>query len=143
MAGSAVGNLTSPAAAGVLCDRLGVGQDLEMTLAQLPVRMAQSQIPPELRWWEMNPAPPARPVPLWARSLQVRSRAVPRPAPAAKPGQEQTVGALSLGLRVVLLIVADVCHVTLLALIGLAAAAWGIWRLVTVRGNNPKPPAQA
>jgi hypothetical protein len=63
----------------------------------------------------------------------------------AKPGPGQTAGALSLGLGIVivLLIAGDVNRVVILALIGLAAAGWGIWRLVTIRGNNTKPPGQA
>jgi hypothetical protein len=59
-----------------------------------------------------------------------------------KVRQDQTVGAVSLGLGLVLLIGGAGGHLGILVIIGLIAAAWGIWRLVTVGGQNTKPPGQ-
>jgi uncharacterized membrane protein HdeD (DUF308 family) len=65
----------------------------------------------------------------------------PSPAPVAKPQQSGSVlGAIALGLGIVLLIVGAASSVPLVVLIGLGAGAWGIWRLVTATGNGPKPP---
>ena len=67
----------------------------------------------------------------------------PAPAPsgpAVKSPQAQTAGALSLGLGLVLLVVGAASHVNILVIIGLIAAAWGVWRLVTLIGTNTKPP---
>jgi uncharacterized membrane protein HdeD (DUF308 family) len=50
------------------------------------------------------------------------------------------LGAIALGLGIVLLIVGAASSVRLAVLIGLGAGAWGIWRLVTATGNGPKPP---
>ena len=69
----------------------------------------------------------------------------PAPAPsgpAVKPAQAQTAGALSLGLGLVLLVVGAASHVNILVIIGLIAAAWGVWRLVTLIGTNTKPPGR-
>ena len=69
----------------------------------------------------------------------------PAPAPsgpAVKAPQAQTAGALSLGLGLVLLVVGAASHVNILVIIGLIAAAWGVWRLVTLIGTNTKPPGR-
>ena len=52
------------------------------------------------------------------------------------------MGGLSLGLGLVLLIVGAASHVGVLVIIGLIAAAWGVWRLVTLTGTNTKPPGR-
>ena len=62
------------------------------------------------------------------------------PAPAAKPQPEPVAGAIALGLGIVLLIVGAAGHVSVIVIVGLVAAAWGIWRLVT--GAGTKPPGQ-
>jgi hypothetical protein len=65
----------------------------------------------------------------------------PAPAPVAKPQQPSSVlGAIALGLGIVLLIIGAASSVPIVVLIGLGAGAWGIWRLVTATGNSPKPP---
>jgi hypothetical protein len=43
----------------------------------------------------------------------------------------------------VLLIVGATSHVTIIVLVGLVAASWGMWRLVTGTGSNTKPPGQS
>jgi hypothetical protein len=40
----------------------------------------------------------------------------------------------------VLLIIGAAVHAGLLVIVGLAAAAWGVWRLVTLSGPSSKPP---
>jgi hypothetical protein len=52
------------------------------------------------------------------------------------------VGAIALGLGVVLLIIGAAGHIPIVVIGGLVAAAWGMWRLVTGTGNNAKPPGQ-
>jgi hypothetical protein len=67
----------------------------------------------------------------------------PRPSSqVAKPQQGLALGAVSLVLGLVLLFIGAANHGGILVLVGLAAAAWGVWRLVTVGGTNPKPPGQ-
>ena len=66
------------------------------------------------------------------------------PAAPSKPANQQTaVGAASLGLGLVLLIIGAAINAGLLVLVGLAAAAWGVWRLVTLGGSSPKPPGSS
>ena len=69
------------------------------------------------------------------------------PALATKPQPGPVVGAITLGLGIVLLIIGALGHVPVIVLGGLVAAAWGIWRLVTGTGtgtgSNTKPPGQA
>ena len=66
------------------------------------------------------------------------------PAPATKPQPGPVVGAIALGLGIVLLIIGAVSHVSIIVIGGLVAAAWGIWRLVTGTGpeRKTKPPGQ-
>ena len=45
-----------------------------------------------------------------------------------------------LGAGIVFLIAGASAHVEPLVIIGLVAGAWGIWRLVTLLGDNTKPP---
>jgi hypothetical protein len=59
-----------------------------------------------------------------------------------KVRQGQAIGALSLGLGIVLLIGGAGGNVGILVILGLIAAAWGMWRLVTMGGKNTKPPGQ-
>jgi hypothetical protein len=67
----------------------------------------------------------------------------PRPSSqVAKPQQGLALGAVSLVLGLVLLFIGAANHGGILVLVGLAGAAWGVWRLVTVGGTNPKPPGQ-
>jgi hypothetical protein len=63
-------------------------------------------------------------------------------APLAKPQPGPVVGAIALGLGVVLLILGAASHVAIIVIGGLVAAAWGMWRLVTGTGTNTKPPGQ-
>jgi hypothetical protein len=53
------------------------------------------------------------------------------------------VGAVALGLGIVLLIIGAASQLAIVVIGGLVAAAWGTWRLVTGTGNNAKPPGQA
>ena len=68
---------------------------------------------------------------------------VPGPGPSgppAKPRPGPTIGAITLGLGIVLLILGAASHVTIIVIGGLVAAAWGMWRLVS--GTGTKPPGQ-
>jgi hypothetical protein len=62
---------------------------------------------------------------------------------AAKPRLGPVAGAIALVLGIVLLIIGAASHVAIIVIGGLVAGAWGIWRLVTGTGSNPKPPGQA
>ncbi len=64
------------------------------------------------------------------------------PGPAAKPRPGPVVGAIALGLGIVLLIIGAAVHIAIVVIGGLVAGAWGIWRLVTGTGNSGKPPGQ-
>ena len=63
-------------------------------------------------------------------------------APATKPRPGPVVGAIALGLGIVLLIIGAANGIHIVVIGGLVAGAWGIWRLVTGTGNNAKPPGQ-
>ena len=52
------------------------------------------------------------------------------------------MGAITLVLGIVLLIIGAASHIAVVVIGGLVAGAWGIWRLVTGTGNNAKPPGQ-
>lgn len=62
--------------------------------------------------------------------------------PAAKPQVGPIVGGVTLGIGIVLLIVGATSHLPVLVVIGLVAAALGLWRLVTATGDNAKPPGK-
>ena len=62
------------------------------------------------------------------------------PATATKSQPGPVAGAIALGLGIVLLIAGAADHVSVIVIVGLVAAAWGIWRLVT--GAGTKPPGQ-
>ena len=64
------------------------------------------------------------------------------PASAAKRQPGPLAGGIALGLGIVLLIIGAAGHLFIVVIGGLVAGAWGMWRLVTVTGNNPKPPGQ-
>ena len=87
------------------------------------------------------PSAPGAPVP----GAPVPGPSAPAPpAPATKPQPGPVVGAIALGLGIVLLIIGAVSHVSIIVIGGLVAAAWGIWRLVTGTGpeRKTKPPGQ-
>jgi hypothetical protein len=100
-------------------------------------QLRQTMAPPGATWWS-GPAQPPVQTPVQP-PVQTPP---PPPAPVDKVRQDQTVGAVSLGLGLVLLIGGAGGHLGILVIIGLIAAAWGIWRLVTVGGQNTKPPGQ-
>ena len=98
-------------------------------------QLRQTMAPPGATWWSgpgsgAARTPPQAPVPS------------PPPAPVDKVRQGQAIGALSLGLGIVLLIGGAGGNVGILVILGLIAAAWGMWRLVTMGGKNTKPPGQ-
>ena len=65
------------------------------------------------------------------------------PAAATKPQLGPVAGAIALGLGIVLLIIGAAVHVSIVVIVGLVAAAWGIWRLVTDGpGATPNRPAR-
>ena len=59
------------------------------------------------------------------------------PASATKSQPGPVAGAIALGLGIVLLIVGAAGHVSVIVIVGLVAAAWGIWRFVTGAGTKP------
>lgn len=65
-----------------------------------------------------------------------------QPKPGAKPQTGPVIGGVTLGIGVVLLIIGAASHLPILVVIGLVAAGWGLWRLVTATGDNAKPPGQ-
>ncbi len=54
--------------------------------------------------------------------------------------QNPVVGGIVLGVGIVFLIAGAAAHAVILVIIGLAAGAWGIWRLVSQVGSNTRPP---
>jgi membrane protein implicated in regulation of membrane protease activity len=61
----------------------------------------------------------------------------------SKRQQAQTFGGIALAVGVVMLIAGAAGSQFAVVIIGLIAAAWGIWRLVTAGGGqNTKPPGQ-
>jgi hypothetical protein len=87
---------------------------------------------------------PGQPTPGQPTPMPGLPAAVPShpPAPATKPLAGPVVGAIALGLGIVLLIIGAASHVAIVVIGGLVAGAWGMWRLVTGIGNNAKPPGQ-
>jgi hypothetical protein len=67
----------------------------------------------------------------------------PTGAPPARPHAGPLAGGIALGLGIVLLIIGAAGSLSIVVIGGLVAGAWGMWRLVTVTGNKPKPPGQA
>ena len=65
------------------------------------------------------------------------------PARTAKPQAGPVIGAVALGLGMLLLIIGAASHVAIIVIGGLVAGAWGMWRIVTGAGKNTKPPGQA
>jgi eukaryotic-like serine/threonine-protein kinase len=61
-------------------------------------------------------------------------------APVAKLSQNPAIGIISLGLGILLLIAGAAAHLPVLVIIGLIGGAWGMWRVVSLSGNNTKPP---
>jgi hypothetical protein len=86
-------------------------------------QLRQTMAPPGATWWSGPAQGPAQ----------------PPPAPD-KPQMGQGTGAISLGLGLVLVLVGSPEHLGFLVFIGLIAAAWGLWRLVTLSGKNRGQP---
>jgi hypothetical protein len=51
------------------------------------------------------------------------------------------LGAIALGLGIVLLIIGASAGLSVVVIGGLVAGAWGIWRLVSTSGNGTQPPS--
>jgi hypothetical protein len=124
-------------------------------------QLRQTMAPPGATWWTgpgSGPAPgPAqspgsqpRPAPYGPApqgsaqpgpAQQGPMPPAPTPsAPVAKLSQNPAIGAISLGLGIVLLIAGAVAHLPVLVIIGLIGGAWGMWRVVSLSGNHTKPP---
>ena len=68
--------------------------------------------------------------------------AQPPGGPPAKRQQSSPVlGAIALGLGIVLLIIGASAGLSIVVIGGLVAGAWGIWRLVSTSGSGPQPPS--
>ena len=86
-----------------------------------------------------GPVPPG-PVPPAPGSPRPGPSASSPPASATKPRPGPVIGAIALGLGILLLLIGAAGHVAIIVIGGLVAAAWGMWRLVT--GTGTKPPGQ-
>ena len=102
-------------------------------------QLSQTMAPPGATiWWSASGSPSSvgsRPAP--------HGPVPPGPGPhgsVPRAQPEPVVGAIALGFGIVLLIVGAAGHVSVIVIVGLVAAAWGIWRLVT--GAGTKPPGQ-
>jgi hypothetical protein len=107
-------------------------------------QLRQTMAPPGATWWtgpEPGSAQPSRP----PQPQQPKPPPAPRPrGPVSKRQQAQTFGGIALAVGVVMLIAGAAGSQFAVVIIGLIAAAWGIWRLVTAGGGqNTKPPGQA
>ena len=65
------------------------------------------------------------------------------PASATKPLLGPVAGAMALSFGIVLLIIGAASQLGVIVIGGLVVGAWGMWRLVTRAGSNPRPPGQA
>ncbi len=110
----------------------------------------QATAPRGATWWAGSgsgsgparvPAWPGPPGPVPPRPGPPAPAPAP-PGPVVKPQQAPIVGGVSLGLGLVLLIAGAAAHQDIVVIIGLIAAAWGVWRLVTLVGTNTKPPGR-
>jgi len=84
----------------------------------------------------LGPMPPAPGAPMPGPGAPVP------PARTAKPQAGPAIGAVALGLGILLLIIGAASHVAIIVIGGLVAGAWGMWKIVTGTGNNTKPPGQ-
>jgi len=111
-------------------------------------QLRRTMAPAGLTWWsgeESGPAQPPRPQqPLQPKQpKQAPQPPAPRPQrPVSKRQQAQTFGAIALGVGIVMLIAGAAGSQPVVVVIGLIAAAWGTWRLISAgSGQNTKPPA--
>jgi hypothetical protein len=112
-------------------------------------QLRQTMAPPGATWWA-GPGPrasssgqaPQPQAPQPQAPLGPRPPAPVPPAPVAKPQQGPIVGAIALGLGIVLLVVGAAIHTFPFVIVGLIAGASGLWRLVTQSGKSQKPPGQ-
>ena len=65
----------------------------------------------------------------------------PGGTPAKRQQPSPVLGAIALGLGIVLLIIGASAGVSVVVIGGLVAAAWGIWRLVSTSGSGTQPPS--
>jgi hypothetical protein len=62
-------------------------------------------------------------------------------SPAKRQQSSPVLGAIALGLGIVLLIIGASAGLSIVVIGGLVAGAWGIWRLVSTSGSGPQPPS--
>jgi len=115
-------------------------------------QLRQTMAPAGATWWSGKEAGPAQPPqsPQQQQPLQSQQPKQPPQPPAPRPPrpvskrqQAQTFGAIALGVGIVMLIAGAAGSQPVVVVIGLIAAAWGMWRLVTAGpGKNTKPPGQ-
>jgi eukaryotic-like serine/threonine-protein kinase len=109
-------------------------------------QLRQTMAPAGGTWWygqEPASVQPPRP-PQQQQQQQPPQPPAPRPrGPVSKRQQAQTFGGIALAVGIVMLIAGAAASQFAVVIIGLAAAAWGLWRIVTAgAGPNPKPPGQ-
>jgi hypothetical protein len=107
-------------------------------------QLRQTMAPAGATWWSREESGSAQP-PRTPQPQQPPQPPAPRPhRPVSKRQQAQTFGAIALGVGIVMLIAGAVGSQPVVVVIGLIAAAWGTWRLVTAgAGKNTKPPGRA
>jgi eukaryotic-like serine/threonine-protein kinase len=121
-------------------------------------QLSQKMVPPgDTIWWTLPPAgsgpvPPGYrgPVPPMPRGYAPYGPMPAAPVPpvtgplvrAARAQPAPVVGAVALGLGIVLLIIGAASHIAIIVIGGLVAGAWGMWRLVTGAGRGRTPPGQ-
>jgi len=105
-------------------------------------QLRQTMAPPGSTWWTGPEPGSAQPRP--QQPPQPNQPPAPRPrGPVSKRQQAQTFGGIALAVGVVMLIAGAAGSQFAVVIIGLIAAAWGIWRLITAGGGqNTKPPGQ-
>jgi hypothetical protein len=106
-------------------------------------QLRQTMAPAGATWWSGEESGSAQP-PRTPQPQQPPQPPAPRPhRPVSKRQQAQTFGAIALGVGIVMLIAGAVASQLIVVIVGLIAAAWGMWRLVTAgAGKNTKPPGQ-
>jgi hypothetical protein len=81
---------------------------------------------------------PGQPVPGPGPSFPAQPPGGP---PAKRQQPSPVLGAIALGLGIVLLIIGASAGLSVVVIGGLVAGAWGIWRLVSTSGNGTQPPS--
>lgn len=116
-------------------------------------QLSQQMVPPgDTIWWRLpqpgqaqgQPSPMPRGYAPYPPAPAPPGPPGPRPsAPAARTQTGPVIGAIALAVGIALLAIGAADHIVIIVIGGLAAGAWGMWRLVTATGKGGQPPGPA